>query len=280
MSNSKPIRVGIMGFGQTGRQIYELASRSDDVEIVAIADIGKPEILHYLLRSEVNEPERHELQGNFLVNPQFRSRLMQIDSPAEMPWDIFGVDMIIDSTGKYREVAAMQEHLNNEVQTVYRSQGVEINDKHIEIIIRQMLRKVKITEPGDTEFLWGDQVEKTTFNAENKKVASEGGKPAEAEPVLLGITKASIETESFISAASFQDTTRVLTDAATLGKVDTLRGFKENVILGHLIPAGTGFPTHKNSEFEMTVEEPAPVVEETEGAADGEETPTAEASGE
>ncbi|MGC6425492.1 MAG: DNA-directed RNA polymerase subunit beta' [Akkermansiaceae bacterium] len=159
---------------------------------------------------------------------------------------------------------ALQEHLTTEVQTVYRSQGVEINDKHIEIIIRQMLRKVKISEPGDTEFLWGDQVEKSTFNIENKKIIEQGGKPAEAEPVLLGITKASIETESFISAASFQDTTRVLTDAATLGKVDTLRGFKENVIMGHLIPAGTGFPTHKNSEFEMTVEEPEPVVEETE----------------
>jgi DNA-directed RNA polymerase subunit beta' len=171
---------------------------------------------------------------------------------------------------------ALQEHLNNEVQTVYRSQGVEINDKHIEIIIRQMLRKVKITEPGDTEFLWGDQIEKTTFNAENKRVATEGGKPAEAEPVLLGITKASIETESFISAASFQDTTRVLTDAATLGKVDTLRGFKENVILGHLIPAGTGFPVHKNSDFEMTIEEPEPVVEKSEGE-DGEPTPEGEA---
>jgi DNA-directed RNA polymerase subunit beta' len=171
---------------------------------------------------------------------------------------------------------ALQEHLNNEVQTVYRSQGVEINDKHIEIIIRQMLRKVKISEPGDTEFLWGDQIEKTTFNAENKRVAAEGGKPAEAEPVLLGITKASIETESFISAASFQDTTRVLTDAATLGKVDTLRGFKENVILGHLIPAGTGFPVHKNSDFEMTVEEPEPVVEKPEGE-DGEALPEGEA---
>ena len=179
---------------------------------------------------------------------------------------------------------ALQEHLNNEVQTVYRSQGVEINDKHIEIIIRQMLRKVKISEPGDTEFLWGDQIEKTTFNAENKRVAAEGGKPAEAEPVLLGITKASIETESFISAASFQDTTRVLTDAATLGKVDTLRGFKENVILGHLIPAGTGFPIHKNSDFEMTVEEPEPVVEKPEGedseALPEGEAPKVEAAGE
>jgi len=102
-----------MGFGQTGRQIYELASRSDDVEIVAVADIGKPEILHYLLCSEVNEPQRHELQGNFLVNPRFRARLMQIDRPAEMPWDIFDVDMVIDSTGKYRESRYLEDHLGN-----------------------------------------------------------------------------------------------------------------------------------------------------------------------
>jgi len=113
MTDSRPIRVGIMGFGQTGRQIYELASRSDDVEIVAVADIGKPEILHYLLCSEVNEPQRHELQGNFLVNPRFRARLMQIDRPAEMPWDIFGVDMVIDSTGKYRESSYLEDHLGN-----------------------------------------------------------------------------------------------------------------------------------------------------------------------
>jgi len=113
MTDSRPIRVGIMGFGQTGRQIYELASRSDDVEVVAVADIGKPEILHYLLCSEINEPQRHELQGNFLVNPRFRARLMQIDTPAEMPWDIFGVDMVIDSTGKYRESSYLEDHLGN-----------------------------------------------------------------------------------------------------------------------------------------------------------------------
>ena len=140
----------------------------------------------------------------------------------------------------------LQEHLVNEVQEVYRLQGVEINDKHIEIIVRQMLRKVKITEPGDTAMLWGDQVDRLEFEKENKRVVEKGGKPAEASPVLLGITKASLETDSFISAASFQDTTRVLTEAATLGKVDNLRGFKENVIMGHLIPAGTGFPTHRN----------------------------------
>ena len=137
----------------------------------------------------------------------------------------------------------LQEHLVNEVQEVYRLQGVEINDKHIEIIVRQMLRKVKITEPGDTSLLWGDQIDRLDFERENATVVEQGGKPAEATPVLLGITKASLETDSFISAASFQDTTRVLTEAATLGKVDHLRGFKENVIMGHLIPAGTGFPS-------------------------------------
>jgi DNA-directed RNA polymerase subunit beta' len=154
----------------------------------------------------------------------------------------------------------LQEHLVNEVQSVYRVQGVEINDKHIEVIVRQMLRKVKITDPGDADdFLWGDQVEKTTFQRINEQIIANGGKPAEGEPVLLGITKASLETESFISAASFQDTTRVLTEASTLGKVDYLMGFKENVIMGHLIPAGTGFSRHRDLEVEFTVEEPEPI---------------------
>jgi DNA-directed RNA polymerase subunit beta' len=140
----------------------------------------------------------------------------------------------------------LQEHMVNEVQEVYRLQGVEISDKHIEIIVRQMLRKVKITEPGDTALLWGDQIDRLAFEEENRQVIEKGGKPAEAVPVLLGITKASLETDSFISAASFQDTTRVLTEAATLGRIDYLRGFKENVIMGHLIPAGTGFPGHRD----------------------------------
>ena len=135
----------------------------------------------------------------------------------------------------------LQEYLVNEVQEIYRLQGVEINDKHVEVIVRQMLRKVRITDPGDTEFLWGDQVEKYRFQEVNQQAMAEGKRPAEASPVLLGITKAALETESFISAASFQDTTRVLTEAATLGRIDRLRGFKENVIMGHLIPAGTGF---------------------------------------
>jgi DNA-directed RNA polymerase subunit beta' len=156
----------------------------------------------------------------------------------------------------------LQEHLVNEVQEVYRLQGVTINDKHIEIIVRQMLRKVRVTEPGDTVFLWGEQIDKIEFEKENSRVEKMGGKPAEAQPVLLGITKASLETESFLSAASFQDTTRVLTEAATMGKVDYLRGFKENVIMGHIIPAGTGYMTHRRVDLKPLVE--ALPVEETE----------------
>ena len=160
----------------------------------------------------------------------------------------------------------LQEHLVNEVQEVYRLQGVTINDKHIEIIVRQMLRKVRITEPGDTNFLWGEQIDKIAFELENQRVEKMGGKPAEAQPVLLGITKASLETESFLSAASFQDTTRVLTEAATMGKVDYLRGFKENVIMGHIIPAGTGFSNHRKVALkplvELPAEEPSLLVEE------------------
>ena len=139
----------------------------------------------------------------------------------------------------------LEKYLVNEVQQVYRLQGVEINDKHIEIIVRQMLRKVRITNPGDTDFLWGEQVTRQTFLRVNEEMMNEGRRPAEAQPALLGITKAALETDSFISAASFQDTTRVLTEAATMGRVDELRGFKENVILGHLIPGGTGFPLHR-----------------------------------
>src|SRR5471030_1484792 len=117
-----------------------------------------------------------------------------------------------------------------------------------------MLRKVRITEAGDTQFLWGEQIDKLEFEAENERVEKMGGKPAEASPVLLGITKASLETESFLSAASFQDTTRVLTEASTRAKVDYLRGFKENVIMGHIIPAGTGFDHHRKINLNVLVE--------------------------
>ncbi|MBC7350565.1 MAG: DNA-directed RNA polymerase subunit beta' [Candidatus Aminicenantes bacterium] len=140
----------------------------------------------------------------------------------------------------------LAEYLLREVQEVYRLQGVTINDKHIEIIIRQMLRWVKIEEVGDTEFLVDEQVDKFKFQEENEKVLKKGGKPAKARPLLLGITKSALSTDSFIAAASFQETTRVLTEAALYGKVDYLRKIKENVIMGRLIPAGTGFKYYRN----------------------------------
>jgi len=146
---------------------------------------------------------------------------------------------------------ALAKYLVDEIQEIYRLQGVRINDKHIEVIVRQMLRRVRIKEVGDTDFLVGDQTEKWRFDEENGRVLMKGGEPAIAEPLLLGITKASLSTESFISAASFQETTRVLTEAAINGKVDRLIGLKENVIMGRLIPAGTGLPQYNRMEVKV-----------------------------
>jgi DNA-directed RNA polymerase subunit beta' len=154
---------------------------------------------------------------------------------------------------------ALAKYLVDEIQEIYRLQGVRINDKHIEVIVRQMLRRVRIKEVGDTDFLVGDQTEKWRFDEENGRVLMRGGEPAIAEPLLLGITKASLSTESFISAASFQETTRVLTEAAINGKVDRLIGLKENVIMGRLIPAGTGLPAYNRMDIKV---EGAPVGDE------------------
>ena len=169
----------------------------------------------------------------------------------------------------------LQEYLVNEIQEVYRSQGVKINDKHVEVIVRQMLRKVRIDDPGDTEFLIGMQVDKWKFAQENERIKTKGEKPAQGAPILLGITKASLSTESFIAAASFQETTRVLTEAATSGKRDALVGLKENVIMGHLVPAGTGF--HANRLGEMVKIAPLPLPLADEAWPDGDGAPTADA---
>ncbi|QQS32147.1 MAG: DNA-directed RNA polymerase subunit beta' [Acidobacteriota bacterium] len=152
---------------------------------------------------------------------------------------------------------ALQSYLVNEIQEVYRLQGVNINDKHIEVIVRQMLRWVKIKEVGDTEFLLEEQVDRFRYEDENRRVAEEKGQTAVGEPLLLGITKASLSTDSFISAASFQETTRVLTEAAISGRVDYLRGLKENVIMGRLIPAGTGMKYYRNNKiaYDKTMDE-------------------------
>ncbi|MDR0783077.1 MAG: DNA-directed RNA polymerase subunit beta' [Propionibacteriaceae bacterium] len=155
---------------------------------------------------------------------------------------------------RVRGVRAAQEHLVDEVQRVYRTQGAPIHDKHIEIIIRQMLRRITVIESGDTVFLPGELIDRANFEAENRRVLAESGAPAQGRPVLMGITKASLATESWLSAASFQETTKVLTDAAIQGKSDTLVGLKENVILGKLIPAGTGLERYRNIRVEPTPE--------------------------
>jgi len=153
----------------------------------------------------------------------------------------------------------LAKYLVDEVQEVYRLQGVKINDKHIEVIVRQMLRRVRVKEVGDTDFLVGEQIERAVFEDENKRVMAAGGNAAVGEPLLLGITKASLSTDSFISAASFQETTKVLTEASISGKIDYLRGLKENVIMGRLIPAGTGLARYKNLKLaHEEVEEEAP----------------------
>ena len=175
----------------------------------------------------------------------------------------------------------LAKYLVDEVQEVYRLQGVKINDKHIETIVRQMLRRIRVTDIGDTKFLLDDQVERSEFTRENQRVLAEGGQPAVGEPLMLGITKAALSTESFISAASFQETTKVLTQAAIEGRVDCLRGLKENVIMGRLIPAGTGVSKYR--AVQLQIEEPAPPpepsvqdIQDTEDLEDVEDFPITE----
>jgi DNA-directed RNA polymerase subunit beta' len=165
----------------------------------------------------------------------------------------------------------LQRYMTDKIQEVYRSQGVGINDKHIEVIVRQMMRSVRIEEVGDTEFLVDEQVDRFRFNEENERILTAGGKAAQGRPLLLGITKASLSTDSFVSAASFQETTRVLTEASIAGRVDLLRGLKENVIVGRLIPAGTGMDYYRNVVLEREEIPPAP--EETEELYFDDETP-------
>ncbi len=167
-------------------------------------------------------------------------------------------------------VEALARYITNEIQDVYRLQGVKINDKHIEVIIRQMLRKVEISSMGDSSFVKGEQAEFTRVLEENEKLRADEHQPATYQRQLLGITKASLATESFISAASFQETTRVLTEAAVTGKVDNLRGLKENVVVGRLIPAGTGLAYHterrRQRSAEMAIESDGPTAAEVEAA--------------
>ncbi len=176
-------------------------------------------------------------------------------------------DALMDGMNNPHDLLAIKgekelaRYLVDEVQEVYRLQGVKINDKHMEVIVRQMLRRIKISDPGDTIFITDEQVERYRFQEENDKVAAQGGRPAVGEPLLLGITKGSLSTQSFISAASFQETTRVLTEASLAGKTDYLRGLKENVIMGRLIPAGTGLMMYRKLGIQAGDVEPEAIAE-------------------
>jgi DNA-directed RNA polymerase subunit beta' len=234
-------------------RVAELFEARKPKEFAMISDIdgvveygkdlkGKRKVL---IRPTVGEPKEYMIPRGKHVNvhegDMVRAGEALMDGPSN-PHDILRV--LGDK--------ALARYLVDEIQEVYKLQGVKINDKHIEVIVRQMLKRVRIKEVGDTHFLVDDQVEKFTFEEENARVLREGGKPAVAEPLFLGITKASLITDSFISAASFQETTKVLTQAAVAGKVDYLRGLKENVIMGRLIPAGTGLPRYR--ELDLWVE--------------------------
>ena len=180
---------------------------------------------------------------------------------------------------KIKGLRAVQDYMIQEVQRVYRLQGVEINDKHIEVIVRQMLKKIRIEERGDTEFLPGTMVDVLEFNEVNEQMEAEGKEAATGEQIMLGITKASLATESFLSAASFQETTKVLTEAAIKGKVDHLIGLKENVIIGKHIPAGTGMKKYRDVQLntELEAEEEAEELDESD-AVETEAVETAESA--
>jgi DNA-directed RNA polymerase subunit beta' len=221
---------------------------------------GKREIYVYpetAGAAEETEPQLYEVPAGKHLRVHEGDRVRAGDRLTEGPVNPHDILLI-------KGPRAVQEYLLNEVQEVYRLQGVRISDKHIGVIVRQMLQKVRVTEPGDTDFLEGETVDRLTFRDENERLVKRKGEPAQAEPVLLGITKASLTTQSFISAASFQETTRVLTDAAIRGAKDDLLGLKENIIIGHLIPAGSGIYRYAEIDIQPPAgyEAPPPRVEE------------------
>jgi len=227
--------------------------------VVRFGDVAKGQRKVYVTADNGQEEEYSVPRGVY-VNVQEGERLRAGDALIDGPRNPHD---ILEVLGE-RE---LQQYLVNEIQEVYRLQGVSISDKHIETIVRQMLRWVKVEEVGDTNFLLEQQIDRFRFNAENQRVLIEGGRPAIGRPLLLGITKASLSTDSFISAASFQETTRVLTEASINGSVDTLRGLKENVIVGRLIPAGTGMAYYRNVQLSPELEEAAAQVQQEVTAA-------------
>src|SRR5438445_7827009 len=221
--------------------------------VVRFGEVSKGQRKVYVTADNGQEEEYSVPRGVY-VNVQEGERLRAGDALIDGPRNPHDILEVLGER-------ALQQYLVNEIQEVYRIQGVAISDKHIETIVRQMLRWVKIEDVGDTSFLVDQQTDRFRFNAENQRVLMNGGKPAIGRSLLLGITKASLSTDSFISAASFQETTRVLTEASINGSIDTLRGLKEHVIVGRLIPAGTGMEYYRNVVLEREeipqIEEPA-----------------------
>ncbi|HUL71256.1 MAG TPA: DNA-directed RNA polymerase subunit beta', partial [Gemmatimonadales bacterium] len=247
-------------------ELFE-ARRPKDAAIIAEID-GRVEfggvvrgMRKLIIRSDDADSREYQIPQGRHLHVQEGSLVRAGDRLTEgpiNPHDVLGI----------KGIEEVQEYLVNEIQEVYRLQGVRIDDKHIETIVRQMLQKVRIEDPGDTVFLEGEAVDRLSVIEENERILKEGQQPATFKPLLLGITKASLSTESFISAASFQETTRVLTEAAIHGKVDYLRGLKENVIIGHLIPAGTGMSHYRKLRLEAEKQAPEALLEpvEEEGA--------------
>jgi len=204
-----------------------------------------------IVRPEVGELREHLVPHGKHLLVHAGDRVSAGDPLVEGP-------LILQDTLRIKGEEAVQQYLLREVQSVYRLQDVRIDDKHIEVIIGQMMKKVRVNDPGDTELLPDETVDKYKFKQVNQQGRKQGGKPATAEPLILGITKASLQSDSFISAASFQETTKVLTEAALASRVDPLLGLKENVILGHLIPAGTGFKPYSDAAVKKALPEEVP----------------------
>jgi DNA-directed RNA polymerase subunit beta' len=236
------------------RKPRETAVISEIDGVVKFGDVAKGQRKIYVVADNGTEKE-YQVPRGVHINVQEGERIKAgeplMDGPLN-PHDILAV------LGEKE----LQAYLVNEIQEVYRLQGVNISDKHIEVIVRQMMRWVKVEDVGDTSFLLEQQIDKFRFREENEKAIANGGKPATGRPLLLGITKASLSTDSFISAASFQETTRVLTEASIQGAVDHLRGLKENVIVGRLIPAGTGMEYYRNVRLSEEMEQAAAKVQE------------------
>jgi DNA-directed RNA polymerase subunit beta' len=265
---SYPQETGMQVLAKSGDQVMEgqeLARHPKTEAIIRTRHAGTVKVgtKEITVRTTDEEVREYLVPHNVRIRPELERRdgkTVQVKAGQQITEGSISPQELLHILGK----DAVQTFLVDEVQKVYRSQGVDINDKHIEVIVRQMMRKVRIDSAGDTDLLPGEIVSQWEYEEANSRALAEGGEPATAQTVLLGLIKAALNTTSWLSAASFQETTRVLTEAAISGKVDRLRGLKENVIIGKLIPAGTGLDYYKRQrEMAARMEEEEPIDLET-----------------